>query len=95
MLKLALVLVLAAGLALPVARALSSRRVATAVARGVVARMNSGPDGTLTRRAVCAPDPGRRQMFACDLRSVRSTTIGARVSLAAGSLRFTWQPLTG
>ena len=85
----------AAALALPAAYAVTSKPSAATIAQKLLTQANSGPDGTITRRVNCTPSSKAHGPFACELESVRSTSLGARVAVVPGGLRTTWTPLQG
>ena len=96
MIKLLLTLAaLVLSLALPAAYAVASKPAPRTVADTLLRRMNSGPNGTITRRVTCERETRARRTFVCELASVRATTIDVRVALADGGLRTTWHPLEG
>jgi hypothetical protein len=59
----------------------------------LLARMNSGPDGTISRSAHCRPHGP--DVFSCTIRSVGSTALDARVAVRDGDLQIVWSPLRG
>jgi len=58
-------------------------------------QMNGGPAGRITRLVDCKNAGNRGRSFSCDLESVRSTHLGARVTVVPGGLSTTWEPLAG
>jgi len=96
MLKLSFLLAAAAGLlAFPAAQAMTSTPGSGVVAQGLLQRVNSGPDGRITRRVQCVPGSRAGLAFSCQLESVRSTTIRVDFVVGGGSLRTVWEPLAG
>jgi|SRR5579862_2775283 len=77
------------------AHAVAAKPSGGSVSRSLLARVNSGPDGRITRSITCTRVARGREEFACRLVSVRSTSLGAHVALVDGGLRETWQPLRG
>src|SRR5262245_57704253 len=65
------------------------------IARTLLSRMNSGPDGRITRRVACTPTHGPTLTFACELESVRATRLRVDVAVTPRGLRETWHPLEG
>src|SRR5262245_8086995 len=65
------------------------------IARSLLSRINSGPDGRITRRVACTPTRGATLTFACELESVRATRLRVDVAVTPGGLRETWHPLEG
>ena len=66
-----------------------------AVADRLLARMNSSPDGVITRRVACHRLPGSGRIFACRLESVRGTSLRADVRLVDGGAVINWYALAG
>jgi hypothetical protein len=96
MFKLALALTAsAAALALPAAYGSFSKPPSKVVEQRLLQQMNSGPDGRITRLVSCSRTSKRELAFKCDLESVRSTHLGARVTVVPGGLRTVWEPLAG
>jgi hypothetical protein len=97
MLKLSFAAIAAAAvLALPAAYGSGSSRASSAsVASTLLREMNSTSAGRITRRVTCTPAGSRRASFDCDLESVISTHLTARVDRAGGGLVTTWHPLAG
>ena len=89
----AIPLVLGIGVALPAVSALQAKPVPAQVEQRLLHQMNAGPDGTITKSVHCLRVSGRT--FSCDLRSIRSTSLGAHVVVAGGSLQTVWLPLRG
>jgi len=89
---------LAVSLALPAAYAAAKpghgaeRR---AVERTLLHRMNSSPDGRLTRRVVCRRANGAPHAFVCELESVASTELRIDAVRTGDGLRTMWYPLEG
>ena len=95
MLKLGLPLLAAAALAVPLAQAAASKPRSAAIERTLMRQMNGGPAGRITRLVDCHKAGNRGRSFTCDLESVRSTHLGARVTVVPGGLSTTWEPLAG
>jgi hypothetical protein len=96
MLKLALTLVAAAAiLAVPATLAAASKPRSAAIEQTLLRQMNGGPAGHITRLVDCKRAGSSGRSFACDLQSVRSTHLGARVTVVPGGLSTVWQPLAG
>jgi hypothetical protein len=96
MLKLALTLVAATAiLAVPATLAAASKPRSAAIERTLLRQMNGGPAGHITRLVDCRTAGKRARSFTCDLKSVRSTHLGARVTVVPGGLSTTWEPLAG
>jgi hypothetical protein len=94
MLKLGLPLLAAAALAVPVTQAATSKPRPAAIEQTLLRQMNGGPAGRITRLVDCRSAVNRRS-FTCDLESVRSTHLGARVTVGPGGLSTVWEPLAG
>lgn len=86
---------LVVALALPAVHAVAAKPGVPTIARTLLGRMNSGPDGRITRRVACVPTRAATLTFACRLESVRSTRLRVDVAVAPGGLRETWYPLAG
>jgi hypothetical protein len=96
MFKLTLALTASAAvLALPAAYGSLSKPPSKAIEQTLLQQMNSGPDGRITRLVTCSRAPKNELAFRCDLESVRSTHLGARVTVVPGGLRTVWEPLAG
>jgi hypothetical protein len=96
MLKLALTLVAAAAvLAVPATLAAASKPRPAAIERTLLRQMNGGPAGRITRLVDCRTAGKHARSFTCDLESVRSTHLGARVTVGPSGLSTTWAPLVG
>jgi hypothetical protein len=96
MLKLPLTLVAATAiLAVPATLAAASKPRSAAVERTLLRQMNGGPAGRITRLVDCQRAGNRGRSFTCDLQSVRSTHLGARVTVLPGGLSTVWEPLAG
>ena len=95
MLKLGLPLLAAAALAVPWAQGATSKPRTAAIEQTLLRQMNGGPAGHITRLVDCQRAGSRGRSFTCDLQSVRSTHLGARVTVVPGGLSTTWEPLAG
>jgi len=94
MVKLALIsLTLGIGFAFPASGVLQTRPSSAQVEQRLLHRMNSGPDGTVTRSVRCLQASSSE--FSCTLHSTRSTSLGAQVVVSGGSLETVWQPIRG
>jgi hypothetical protein len=81
-------------LVLPAARAVTRGPAVRTIPRALLAQMNSGPDGRITRSVSCVPELRRTLTFACELTSTGSTRL--RVDIAGtNGLRESWYPLQG
>jgi hypothetical protein len=94
MLKLGLPLLAAAALAVPATQAAMSKPRSAAIEQTLLRQTNGGPAGRITRLVDCR-STGNRRSFTCDLESVRSTHLGARVTVGPGGLSTVWEPLAG
>jgi hypothetical protein len=95
MIKLALLL-LAAALVVPATQAVAgSKPRPAAIERTLLQQMNGGPAGHITRLVDCRKTGKSAGSFSCDLESVRSTHLGARVTVVPGGLSTVWAPLAG
>ena len=95
MLKLGLPLLAAAALAVPWAQGATSKPRTAAIERTLMRQMNGSPAGRITRLVDCHNAGNRGRSFTCDLESVGSTHLGARVTVVPGGLQTVWQPLAG
>jgi hypothetical protein len=95
MLKLGLPLLAAAALAVPFAQAAASKPRSAAIEQTLMRQMNGSPAGRITRLVDCQKAGNRGRSFTCDLESIRSTHLGARVTVVPGGLSTTWEPLAG
>ena len=96
MLKVSLALAaLVLALALPAAYAGARQSDAGPVEQTLLRRMNSTPDGRITRRVDCSRAPRAHHSFVCALTSVRSTKLRVDVTVVDSGLRSTWYPLEG
>lgn len=95
MLKLGLPLLVAAALVVPATQALAGSKPSAAIERELMQQMNGGPAGHITRLVDCRKTGKSADSFSCDLESVRSTHLGARVTVVPGGLSTVWEPLAG
>jgi hypothetical protein len=95
MLKLGLSLLAAAALAVPGTLAAASKPRSAAIERTLLRQMNGGPAGRITRAVDCRSAGSWDRSFSCDLKSVSSTHLGARVTIVSGGLSTVWEPLAG